>query len=174
MATPRLAESRSRQLSDSPSRGSSWRVGPNQNVSDSPTRRVWKSMTRRVGESMTRRVGFWMFKRKLGESEGRGLPDSPSRGPSQTKSKRFAFVPILRGPNQNVLLWSFSFWIKYKRSNLLKTTSRQIKLLCSVPEFLSQNGNDLLARKLFCYQIEMFCFRSDNKRTKSKHFASIY
>ncbi len=37
----------------------------------------------------------------------------------RTKSKRFAFVPIIRGPNQNVLLW-----IKYNCSNLPKTISR--------------------------------------------------
>ena len=29
----------------------------------------------------------------------------------QTKSKRFAFVPIISGPNQNVLFRSISFWI---------------------------------------------------------------
>ena len=32
--------------------------------------------------------------------------------------------PIIRRPNQNVLLWSVNFWIKYKRSNLPNTTSR--------------------------------------------------
>ncbi len=30
----------------------------------------------------------------------------------RTISKRFAFVPIISGPNQNVLLWFVSLWIK--------------------------------------------------------------
>ena len=49
----------------------------------------------------------------------------------RTKSKRFAFVPILRGPNQYVLLRSISFWIKRKRPTLPRTFSRpnQIALL---------------------------------------------
>ena len=51
----------------------------------------------------------------------------------QTKSKRFSFVPIISGPNQNVLFRSISFWIIQKRSFLPKTISRpnQIALLCT-------------------------------------------
>ncbi len=97
MATPRLAESGSRLLPDSPSRGVSdsliSRVGesptlrltefffwtfksrlpdsPSRWVVDSPTRRVVDSPTRRVRESATPRLVV---------SESRRLADSPSRG----------------------------------------------------------------------------------------------
>ncbi len=46
-------------------------------------------------------------------------------------------------------------------------------MLCFVPEFLGQNRNDLLAIKIFLDQFKMFCFRSDNNRTKSKRFAFV-
>jgi hypothetical protein len=78
----------------------------------------------------------------------------------RTKSKCFAFVPIISQPNQNVLLRSRQF-------------PDQIKLLCFVPEFLGQNENDLLAIKKILYQIKNFCFRSDTKQTKSKGFAFV-
>jgi hypothetical protein len=92
----------------------------------------------------------------------------------RTKSKRFAFVPIISGPNQYVLLRSISFWIKWKCHTLPKTISRpNQKLLCFVPEFLGQNENDLLATQFFMYQIKMFCFRSESEQTKSKHFAFV-
>ncbi len=34
---------------------------------------------KRLPDSANRRVGFWMFKRKLTESESRGVDDSPTR-----------------------------------------------------------------------------------------------
>jgi hypothetical protein len=80
----------------------------------------------------------------------------------ETKSKRFAFVPIIRGPNQDVLLWSLSFWIIYKRSTLPEITSRPNQIALFRPRIFEPNRNDLLARKHFFYQIKMFCFCSDN------------
>ncbi len=46
-------------------------------------------------------------------------------------------------------------------------------MLCFVPELLGLNRNELLVIKNFLDQIKMFCSHSDNKRTKSKCFASI-
>ena len=65
MVTPRLAESGSRQLSDSPS------FSFKHSKADSPTRRV--------GESSTPR---------LGESESQRLPDSPSRKVADSPTRR--------------------------------------------------------------------------------------
>ncbi len=79
----------------------------------------------------------------------------------RTKSKRFAFVPIISGPNQNVLFRSVSFWITVYRNVLFcpRQFPDQIKLLCSVPEFLGQNRNDLLAiRTKFWTKSKCFAF----------------
>jgi hypothetical protein len=82
-------------------------------------------------------------------------------GGGGSKSKFFYFFPIIKGTKQrNVLL-------------CLRQFPDQIKLLCFSPEFLDQNENDLLAIQFFMYHIKMFCFRSDNKQTKSKSFAFV-
>jgi hypothetical protein len=78
----------------------------------------------------------------------------------QTKSKRFALVPIISRPNQNILL---QFW---KQAD-------QIKLVRFVPEPMGQNGNELLLIQKNSDQTKTFCFRSDLKRTKSKRFAFV-
>jgi hypothetical protein len=166
--------------------------------------------TPRLAELGSRLLAEFSFKRSKADSASRRvvfqLQISPRirsqkrNGPKQikffcfcsdtkrTKSKRFAFVPIMRGPNQNVLLWSLSFWIKYKRSYLPKTTSKpnQTTLFCprifepkwkrsacEKNSFLP-NQNVLLSFRHKADQIKTFCFRSNNKRTKSKPFALIY
>jgi len=78
----------------------------------------------------------------------------------QTKSKRFALVPIISRPNQNILL---QFW---KQAD-------QIKLVRFVPEPMGQNGNELLLIQKNSDQTKTFCFRSDLKRTKSKRFGFV-
>ncbi len=91
----------------------------------------------------------------------------------RTKSKHFAFVPIIRGPNQNLLPWSQSFWIKYKRSNLPETTFRPNQTALFRPRIFEPQRKWSGCEKTFFYQIKMFCFRSDTKRTKSKRFAFV-
>ncbi len=78
----------------------------------------------------------------------------------RTKSKRFAFVPKIRGPNQNVLLWSLIFWIKYKCSNLSKTTSRP-------------NQTALFCPYNFWAKTETIFLRENFFFTKSKYFAFV-
>ena len=119
----------------------------------------------------------------------------------QTKSKRFALVPIISRPNQNILLqfWKQADQIKMFcfRSNNKGTKSKpfasiykffllhrnvplrlrqfleQIKLVHFVPEPMGQNGNELLLIQKNSDQTKTFCFRSDLKRTKSKRFAFV-
>ncbi len=86
MATPWLAESGSRRLSGSLSRGvsdSQLAESGSRRLSDSPSFYFKHSKadapTRRVGESSTRRVGESATPR-LAESESRRLADLPSRG----------------------------------------------------------------------------------------------
>ena len=117
----------------------------------------------------------------------------------QTKSKRFALVPIISRPNQNILLqfWKQADQIKMFcfRSNNKGTKSKpfasiykffllhrnvplrlrqfldQIKLVRFVPELMGQNGNELLLIQKNSDQTKTFCFHSDLKQTKSKRFA---
>jgi hypothetical protein len=76
----------------------------------------------------------------------------------RTKSKRFAFVPIISGPNQNFLFRSISFGLYRNVLFCPRQFPDQIKLLCFVPKFLGQNGNDLLVIRTFWTKSKCFAF----------------
>ncbi len=142
MATPRLAESGSRH-------GES-EFSFKHSKADSPTRQVGELNNEYLRE----------FEAKSGMARKQIKYFCFHSDTKRTKSKRFAFVPIIRGPNQNVLLWSLSFWIKYKRSNLPKTTSRPNQTALFCPRIFEPKWKRSACEKTFFF-------------TKSKCFAFV-
>ncbi len=76
----------------------------------------------------------------------------------QTKSKRFALVPIISRPNQNILL---QFW---KQGD-------QIKMFCFRSNNMGTKSKPFASIYKFFYYIGTFHFASDNFWTKSNWFA---
>ena len=75
------------------------------------------------------------------------------------KSKRFGSI--------------YRFWITQKRSTLPKTISRSYQIALQRPRTFRPKWKRPACDDIFFNQIKVFCFCSDNKRTKSKCFAYV-